>query len=61
MVPGDRLPAEEGAVVVTVRLTLVPGFADVEAREQFTPWVVGAVQASVTGLLNPPNPAIARL
>ena len=61
MAPGDRFRAAEGAVVVTARLTLVPGVADVEAREQFTSWAEGAVQASVTGLLKPPNPAIAKV
>ncbi len=59
--PGEEVSAAEGPVVVTVRLTLVPGIADVDAREQFTPWVVGAEQLSVTGPLKPPSPAIARL
>ncbi len=61
LVPGGKVRAAEGPVVVTVRLTLLPGVVDAEAREQLTPWVVGAVQLSVTGLLKPPTPAIARL
>jgi len=61
VVPGGKVRAAEGAVVVTVRLTLVPGVADVEAREQFTPWAVGAEQLSVTTPLKPATPATARL
>lgn len=61
MVRGDEVSAAEGPAVVTVRLTLLPGVAEVEAREQFTPWVVGAVQLSVTALVKPPCAPIARL
>ena len=61
VVPWGKVRAAEGPVVVTVRLTLLPGVVDAEAREQFTPWVVGAVQLSVTALVKPPTPAIARL
>jgi hypothetical protein len=61
MVPGGKVRAAEGPVVVTVRLTLVPGIADVDAKEQFMPWAAGGVQLSMTAVLKPPTPAMLRL
>src|SRR5579863_10418244 len=49
------------AGVVTVRVTVPPGFADVEEREQPTPRAVGAEQLSVTALVKPPTLAMATL
>ena len=42
-----------------MRVTPVPGFADMEASLQLTPCAVGAEQLSVTGLLKPPVPLTA--
>lgn len=61
MLPGGDARAAVGAVVVTVRIELLPGAADVGLNEQAIPTPVGVVQVRETGLLKPPTAAIEKV